>query len=125
MEAEANFSVCAILKEVNALLDGGDFVYHLRGEGNRICSLRIGKRSGAAANELASIWGISPDLSKRTLDSTTQLCIRANAKADLTRRYRTNDWMLRYDRFNTVVFMDTFFAIKQKGFISRRGYTCA
>ena len=73
------------------------------------------------AIELANIWGISPELAKRTLDSTTQLCIRTNTKADLTRRYRTNDRMLRYNRLNTIVFMDTFFATKLKGFASKRG----
>ena len=117
--------ICAYLKEVNNMLDSGDFASQLKGEVLKICSLRSGKRSGKTAVELANVWGISPDLAKRTLDSTTQLCVRTNTKEDLSRRYRTNDRMLRYNRLNTVVFMDTFFATKQKGFTSKRGHTCA
>ena len=120
-----NVVVSSVLKEVNDMLCCGTFATALRGENLRICSLRSGKRTGATALELASLWKISPEVAKRTLESTTQLCIRTNTKDDLSRRYRTNDRMLRYDRINTIVFMDTFFATKQKGFVSKRGYTCA
>ena len=125
MSVRRDMSVCSTLMEVNSMLDSGEFVTHLKGEPFKICSLRSGKRNGKTAMELAKIWGISPDLARRTLDSTTQLCIRTNRGVDLSRRYRTNDRMLRYNRINTVVFMDTFFATKQKNFTSKRGYTCA
>ena len=71
---------------------------------------------------LSKIWNIKPDLAKKTLAQTTQLC-RKGADNDLSRQYSTNDRMLRYKRIDSQFFTDTFF-VTAKG-KSTRGNTCA
>ena len=79
-------------------------------------------RSGVDPEHLAKIWRISHDDAKRTIETTSQHCVRTEDPT-LSRNYGTNDRMLRYKRIGTYFFMDTFFATSkvQK---SKRGNTC-
>lgn len=70
---------------------------------------------------LAQRWCIAPDRAKRTIDTTTQRGVRTCLYPNLSRRFDTNDRMLRYTRLRPVIFTDTMFAnIK-----SRRNNKCA
>ena len=79
-------------------------------------------RKGIDAQHLSKVWRIDLETAQRTLDATTQSCIRKDNPA-LSRNYHTNDRMLRYRRINEYFFMDTFFATKEAG-KSSRGHTC-
>ena len=126
-----NVQVSAVMTEISPTLCQGHFAQSmnkLSGEKNitiEVSAMYSGKRSAVNANELAKLWNISSDLAKRTIESTTQRSIRIGGKNGLVRRYQSNDRMLRYNRVNCNVFMDTFFATQQKGFKSTRGNTCA
>ena len=77
---------------------------------------------GVTAEDLAKVWRIDIPTAEKTIQATTQRCVRA--KGDhLSRNYSTNDRMLRYRRINQHFFMDTFFATK-KTKNSSRGNTC-
>lgn len=71
---------------------------------------------------LAERLNIPIEMAKRTLKTTTQYAIRSSDNPSLTRKYRTNDRMLRYPRIYTKVFMDTMFA-SSKSSKSIRGFT--
>ena len=62
--------------------------------------------------ELAELWNIPLEISRRTIKATTRLCLRSNDILSLSRRYITNDRMLRYPRISYNIFTDTFFANK-------------
>ena len=64
---------------------------------------------------LAKNWNIPLERAKQTLLVTTQRGIRSRPTT-LTRRFKTNDRMLRYNRLNTTMFTDTL----QSGTLSRR-----
>ncbi len=127
MKTSKNIQVSAVMCEVSDMLDLGSFARAIRREDYNICSLRSGKRTGVTAQQLAEKWNISPDLAKRTLQSTTQLCIRTSSNPSLARRFPTNDRMLRYNRLDTTMFMDTFFTTSKGGtkIKSSRSNTCA
>ena len=74
------------------------------------------------AEHLSKVWRIDLPMAKRTVDSTSQHCIRTK-DATLSKNFSTNDRMLRYKRLNLYYFMDTFFATS-KGGRSSRGHTC-
>ena len=78
--------------------------------------------SSVNPEHLSKIWRISHEDAKRTIETTTQHCVRTQDPT-LSRNYGTNDRMLRYKRIDTHFFMDTFFATSkvQK---SKRGNTC-
>ena len=82
-----------------------------------------GRRREVTARKLADLRQISPKLAQRTIDATTQLCIRSADIPSLSRRFKSNDQMLRYPRINVIVFTDIFFA-KKKTLTSTRGNTC-
>ena len=54
---------------------------------------------------LSKRWGISPHKAKRTLTKTTQRGVRRSLTPELTRRFPTNDRMLRYRRLPHNCFM--------------------
>ena len=66
---------------------------------------------------LAARWMISPDRAKRTVVMTTQRGVRTCLNPTLSRRFPTNDRMLRYKRLPHTVFTDTMFAST----VSRQG----
>ena len=59
---------------------------------------------------LASRWQISPDRANRTIVTTTQRGVRTCLNPTLSRRFPTNDRMLRYPRLLHTMFSDTMFA---------------
>ena len=70
---------------------------------------------------LAKRWCIAPDRAKLTIDNTMQRGVRTCLYPDLSRRFDTNDRMLRYTRLRHILYSDTMFAATK----SRRGYKCA
>jgi hypothetical protein len=60
---------------------------------------------------LAARWMISPDHAKRTVVMTTQHRVRTCLNLTLSRRFPTNDRMLRYKRLPHTMFTDTMFAL--------------
>ena len=67
---------------------------------------------GVSAEQLSKVWSIDMSDAQRTIDATTQLCVRSKGDA-LTRNYTTNDRMLRYRRIKQHFFKYTVFATKQ------------
>ena len=59
-------------------------------------------------------------MAKKTLKYTIQIATRSSDEPTLTRKYRTNDRMLRYHRLSCDSFMDTMFASKDA--MSLRGF---
>jgi hypothetical protein len=74
-----------------------------------------GGDTGITAQELARNWNIPLERAKRTLAVTTQRGIKTRPTT-LTRRFKTNDRMLRYNRLNADMFTDTL----ESGTTSRR-----
>ena len=66
-------------------------------------------------NELASLWNISHEIAKQTLQNTTQLCPRNVNDISHHQRYHTNDRMLRYERLQKSSQPDTKLASKRIG----------
>ena len=62
------------------------------------------------AKIIARRLNIPYEMAKRTLRSTTQLGVRVYDDPTLTRKYRTNDRLLRYTRLLYDSFMDTMFS---------------
>ena len=121
--AVANQSICDPVHEpelfiasVVSRIDVGDF-------GLQVSGVTSGKRKGVDAKTLSKRWRIPLEMARRTIEATTQLAVRSVDVPSLSRRFRTNDRMLRYIRVSSDVFMDTFFASKKSG-KSARGYTC-
>ena len=54
------------------------------------------------------VFRCSRDVAARTMNVTTQRCKRTGIMNTLSRRYKTNDRMLRYSRVNCDMFMDTY-----------------
>lgn len=80
------------------------------------------KPKGVSADFLSKIWNIQHEQAKGVLAQTTQLN-RQGADNDLSRRFSTNDRMLRYKRINSMFFTDTFFVTASGK--STRGNTSA
>ena len=59
---------------------------------------------------LAARWMISPDRAQRTVVMTTQRGVRTCLNPTLSRRFPTNDRMLRYKRLPHTMFTNTMFA---------------
>ena len=69
------------------------------------------------ASTLAKRWMIPQDRAKNTIKKTTQRGVRTVLNRAMTRRYPTNDRMLRYPRLPHTLFTDTLIA----GTVSTRG----
>ena len=86
-----------------------------------------GNKSDITAKRLAANFGISDLIASKTLNVVTRLCPRNTADISLSRRYSTNDRMLRYPRMlanlymMSDLFMDTMFATPSGK--SVRGFT--
>ena len=62
---------------------------------------------------LAKRWGIGIGTAKKTIDATTQYVVRSMANPTLTRRFATNDKLLRFRRLNCKMYTDTMKAKKK------------
>ena len=77
-----------------------------------VAAAHVEVQKGVTKEMLASVWRISEDEARRTLEVTTQLN-RQSPDSSLSRRAGTNDRMLRYKRLNSMFFTDTFFVTKE------------
>ena len=99
------------------------FVLSVRILGETIGAVKSKHRKGRVdAATLAQRLNIPLEIAKNTILSATQLAIRTTSEPSLTRKYNTNDRMLRYLRLATDTFMDTIFSSSEAG-PSIRGYT--
>jgi sugar diacid utilization regulator len=81
-----------------------------------ISTIQSKKQENSISSEsLAKNWMIPLERAKRTLQVTTQKGIRGRPNL-LTRRFKTNDRMLRYNQLNCTMFSDTL----QSSVLSRR-----
>ena len=67
-------------------------------------------KGGVDAATLAKNWGIGIDAAKRTRLVTTQRGIRRVIHPSLSKRFKTNDRQLRYQRLPVNMFTDTMFS---------------
>ena len=70
----------------------------------------IRSRKIAPIEPQAARWMISPDRAQCTVVMTTQRGVRTCLNPTLSRRFPTNDRMLRYNRLPHTMFTDTMFA---------------
>ena len=73
---------------------------------------------------MAKKLNIPLEMARKTILVTTQHAIRSGSNPSLTRKYKSNDKMLRYKRLNTVTFMDTMFATSKSMKSIRGNDTC-
>ena len=78
------------------------------------------RHSIVSPEELSRKWRVGNNTARETLKATTQRGIRT-AVHPLTRRYRTDHFLLRYRRLNTQFYSDTVFATTK----SLKGNKCA
>ena len=71
---------------------------------------------------LSKIWRIYRDTSERTLEITSQRVSRSDIPS-LSRKYPTNNRMLRHDQIDERFYTDTFFSTKKEK-KSSRGNNC-
>jgi hypothetical protein len=67
-------------------------------------------KAGVDASTLAKKWGIGIEAAKSTRLVTTQRGIRKMIHPSFTKRYKTNDRKLRYQRFTVTMYTDTMFS---------------
>lgn len=92
-------AVGAVMTEICKGLCSKEFLSGLENANHDISAVKTGKRMPSLhASELARKWNISPELAQKTLDCTTQEVARSADEPSLTRRYKSNDRMLRYNR---------------------------
>ena len=98
-----------ILNEIEPALN--DFHFSTMLNDNHFISavsgVQTGTRKGLSPELLASRWKISLKQAKDTIDATTQRAVRNISNPALSRRFKTNDRMLRYNRVPHTVFTDT------------------
>ena len=87
---------------------------------SKIKAAEAARSKGVSPSMLAKLRMIDEHLAEGAIDQNTQLC-RHNADNYLSRRYTTNDQMIRYKRLKSKFYFDTMFATKHK---SVREYTC-
>ena len=79
----------------------------------------VHRKGRVDAARLSQRLNIPYEMAKKTIQATTQLTVRTVNKPSLTRKFSTNDRMLRYPRLATGTFMDTFFSSKKSGHLVR------
>ena len=75
-----------------------------------ISSISSTRRNGVSHEALTEKWDIGLAIAKRTTKVTTQRGVRTVEHPDLQRRFRTNDWQLRYRILKTTMLTDTYFS---------------
>jgi hypothetical protein len=113
-EHEASQSA-AVIASVNLILCN-DWLARPMKESCYTRTVHTSERSnGITAEQLARNWNIPLERAKRTLAVTTQRGVKTRPTT-ITRRFKTNDRMLRYNRLNTNMFTDTI----ESGTMSRK-----
>ena len=96
----------AILNSIDPLLNEDVFA-ELLNETRNLSATSTSNRQGLSAEKLAATWKIPLRQAQNTLRVTTQRGVRHIANPAISRRFRTNDRMLRYRRIPHTVFTDT------------------
>ena len=111
LQREASlYSQCsAVLTSIEPALDENHFGTMLKANRN-ISMASSSKRKGLSPEKLAKTWKIPLHQAKNTIKVTTQRGIRTIANPAISRRFKTNDRMLRYNRLPHTVFSDTLIA---------------
>ena len=78
----------------------------------------------SSLKDLVRCLNISLEIVKKTIRATTQLAVRAVDEPSLSRKFRTNDRMLRYIKLLCNTFMDTCISSKKVGPLVRSYTTC-
>jgi len=73
---------------------------------------------------MAKKLNIPLEMARKTILVTTHYATGSGSNPSLTRKYKTNDKMLRYKRLNMVTFMDTMFATSKSMKSTRGNDTC-
>ena len=76
------------------------------------------KNYASTITKMMRVFRCSRSVATRTLNVTTQRCTRSGGLDTLSRRYKSNDRMLRYTRLSCDMFMDTY----HSSVTSIRGY---
>ena len=66
------------------------------------------KQTSLSPKHLSKIWNIKEDLADKAMAQTTHL-LRRGLDNELSKRYSTNDRMLRYKQINSQFYTDTLF----------------
>ena len=85
-------------------------------------SLQASRPTTISAERLSKIWRIEPEVASKAIAQNSHF-YRQGIGTELSKRFSTNDRMLRYKRIRSNFFTDTFF-VTSKG-ISSRGNNCA
>ena len=85
-----------------------------------ISAAEASKPKGVSPSMIFKLWCISDKLAEGAIDQNTQLC-QNNSDNALSRKFTTNDRMLRYKRIQSTFYSDTMFALTHK---SVRQFKC-
>ena len=96
-------------------LDDLETLFH-----SEVSALELEKTQGVAPEFLAKIWSVSDESAQDIVNSNTQFN-RVPNEGSLSKRFSTNDRMLRYRRIQSYFFTDTMFVTSAAK--STRGYT--
>ena len=88
-----------------------------------VSAVHSGNHHGVQAKHLANLWHIYKHMANKTLDITSQRCVRKE-NPKLFCNLITNDRTLRYKHLKEHFYMDTLFATSKAG-NSSRGNTFA
>ncbi len=127
----ADNTISSVMSDINDPIVKGSFGRKMceRTKDGTFCihALESSRKQGIKYKDLAALFNISLETAKRTVQATTQHAVRSSEYPSLSRRYRTNDKMLRYDRLDTDIFMDTLLSTQDKKLAGKtmRGNTCA
>ena len=83
----------------------------------RISSLRDSRPNTISVKHLSKIWRITSEVASKAIAQNSHL-YRQGMDTELSKRFSTNDRMLRYKRIRSNFFTDTFF-VTSKGISSR------
>ena len=83
---------------VNTVLDTRAFAEELQASVGVLMTATTPSKTKLTADDLSKWWGISLEAAANTIQRTTQRGIRTVANPAISRRFRTNDWQLRYRR---------------------------
>ena len=120
-ETSHHSEISAVLCSVSSTLDHNELYLSMQ-EYFGVSAMSSSSRAyHSDVDDIMRVFRCSRDVAKRTLDVTTQRCARTSLYPTLSRRFNTNDRMLRYNRISCDMFMDTYFS----QVTSIRGYKCA
>ena len=105
-ETDLNTQSTAILMSMSRTLEPRSFGEALQ-ENKLVSALSSNNRKGISPEHLAKKWNIPLKQAQQTIRVTTQRGVRSISNPALSRRYKTNDRMLRYNRIPHTVFTDT------------------